>query len=581
MNTKTEFGKVLHLAAKIGGVQLSKTESGGFRVDEKGVWYQGGSDGEPIWLSSPIFVEALTRDASSQAWGRLLTLKDQDSVRKQWSMPMELLAGDGSEVRRALLNLGAEMAVGKRERQLFLSFLQSSRPSKRAHCVNRVGWHSNKYVLPDHVFEQAGDASSIMLQTLTPDTSICVQGSLEDWQRNVGDLCIGNSRLVFAVSVAFASALLKSSGDENGGFHLVGPSSIGKSITLKVAASIWGNPGINGFIKRWRSTLNGLEAVAASRCDSLLILDELGEVTAKDAGTAAYMLSGGMSKNRATKNSTTANSLEWRLLFLSSGEISLGQHISQGGFQVNAGQEIRMLEISAECPGSSGIFENIYSFASASSFAVALANGSESCFGTPIRHFLGKAVSNPSLYKTLNEKRREFLSIVSTKGNHCQIQRALNRFALVAAAGELAIELGTLTWDQGEAFSAARRCFEDWFQAWGVGGSREGRQLAQQIKTLLQEFGPSRFPILQEFKKNADDHHQQLWGFRKESTENKYEWIVLSEVFRTQLCKGYDLRRATRDLRDAGLLQGGSSPMRLPHLGVTRVFRLNPEIVSM
>lgn len=578
-DTKTEFTKVLGLAAKIAGVQVSEVRSTGFHVDEKGVWYQGANDGEALWIATPILVDALTRDSFSKSWGRLLSFKDQDAVTKQWSMPMELLAGDGSEIRRVLLNFGVEMAIGKRERQLFLSFLQSTKPKKRADCVNRIGWHSDMYVLPNEVIRQKEDDSTVILQTFSIDTSFSTKGTLEDWQRNVGSLCIGNSRLVFAISTAFASTLLKITGDENGGFHFVGPSSIGKSITLKVAASVWGNPGLNGFAKRWRSTLNGLEAVAASRCDSLLVLDELGEVTPKDAGIAAYMLSGGVGKNRATKDATRASSLEWRLLFLSSGEISLGQHIAQSGEHVNAGQEIRMLDIPAERPGSSGIFENIHGFQSANSFALALGESAEKVYGAPIRYFLEKIVANPSSCDAVNRKRREFISSLNVSGNHGQIQRALHRFALIAAAGDLGVDFGILPWAKGEAFDAAQTCFEDWFHLWGLGGSREGQQLVQQIRTLLQEFGPSRFPILQDVKKSPEDHRQQLWGFRKENPDKSYEWIVLSEVFRTQLCRGHDFRRALRDLKERDLVSGVSVLMRLPFLGTTRVMILKSTII--
>lgn len=316
IDCKKDFANVIDLAAKICGIPANDTHESCFELNEKGIWFQSSKESTPQWLSSPIFVEALTRDSSNQSWGRLLTLKDQDGVIKSWSMPMELLAGDGSEIRRNLLDLGAELAVGKRERQHFLAFLQSSRPANRARCVNRIGWHKNQFVLPDRIISSAEEEAGIILQESRTLHSFGVSGELIDWQENVGKYCVGNSRLVLAVSSALASVLLKGTGEESGGFNFVGPSSIGKSITLKVAASVWGNPGLNGFIKRWRSTLNGLELLAASRCDSLLILDELGEIQPKDAGNAAYVLCGGISKNRATKDANLASQFEWRLLLL-------------------------------------------------------------------------------------------------------------------------------------------------------------------------------------------------------------------------------------------------------------------------
>ena len=585
LDIKNDFPKVLHLGEKIAGIEPSTEKESGFKIDDKGVWFQSAKEADPQWLSSPIFIDALTRDASSQSWGRLLIFKDQDQITKHWSMPMELLAGDGSEIRRCLLSMGAELNIGKRERQLFLSYLQASRPTKRVQCVNQIGWHQNRFVLPDQVFSHPSADGEIILQSIAKDPSFCSLGTLQDWQDTVAKFCQGNSRLVFAVSTAIASVLLRMTGEESGGFHFVGPSSIGKSITLKVAASVWGNPGLNGFIKRWRSTLNGLELLAASRCDSLLILDELGEVQPKDAGNTAYMLSSGLSKNRATKHTTLASQSEWRLLFLSSGEITLSAHISQSGNQVNAGQEVRMIDIPAQTEGSFGVFENIHGYDSPGAFASALSENTEKNFGSAIKYFLTKITESPEILNSVALKMTEFISGLKNQTHHGQVHRALKRFALVAAAGELAIELGILPWSKGEVKAATEKCFKDWLLAWPHNGSRESQQLTEQIKSILQEFGPSRFPILSDFKNHGTDHHQQLWGFRKETKENGYEWIVLSEVFKNTICKGHEYRRALQDLKEKKILlmapNGNSSaPMRVPHLGVTRVVRLSGSILE-
>lgn len=584
LDRKKEFPNILALAGKISGVAKNEIKESCFELNEGGLWYRQSPQADPLWLSSPIFVEALTRDSANRSWGRLLTFKDQDGINKSWSMPMELLACEGSEIRRNLLCLGAELAVGKRERLLFLSYLQGSQPTRRVRCVNRIGWHQNQFVLPDKIYSPSEQETGIILQELKSTAAFGVSGDIKGWQNNVGRFCVGNSRLVLAVSAALASVLLKSMGEECGGFNIVGPSSIGKSITLKVAASVWGNPGLNGFIKRWRSTINGLELLAASRCDSLLILDELGEIQPKDAGNVSYMLCGGISKSRATKETTLSNSLEWRLLFLSSGELTLAAHMAQSGAAVNVGQEIRMLDIPAETSGSQGIFQNIHGFESAGIFASLLSQNTENYFGSAIHDFLGKIIKNPGLFEKLTDKRREFVDLVNNKSQHGQVHRAIKRFSLLAAAGELGIELKTLPWSSGEALSAAHQCFMDWYQSWAFTGSREKQQLIEQIKHLLQEFGPSRFPLIQSFKENSSNHQHQLWGFRREMENDNYEWLILSEIFKNVFCKGHDYRRALRDLKEENYLiasPGKSSmPIRVPHLGVTRVARISSAILA-
>ena len=95
-------------------------------------------------------------------------------------------------------------------------------------------------------------------------------------------LAAGNSRLVFALSVAFAGALPALVGEESGGFHFRGASSSGKTTALKVAASVWGHP--SEYPRLWRATANGLEGLAALHNDGLLILDELSQIDPHEAG---------------------------------------------------------------------------------------------------------------------------------------------------------------------------------------------------------------------------------------------------------------------------------------------------------
>ena len=63
---------------------------------------------------------------------------------------------------------------------------------------------------------------------------------------------------------------------------MTGTSSIGKTMILIVAGSVWGGGGMQGYRREWRATLNGLEGVAAMHSDALLALDEMGEIDGRD-----------------------------------------------------------------------------------------------------------------------------------------------------------------------------------------------------------------------------------------------------------------------------------------------------------
>jgi putative DNA primase/helicase len=85
---------------------------------------------------------------------------------------------------------------------------------------------------------------------------------------------------VLAISAAFAGPLLNLAGQEGGGVNIFGGSSQGKTTIAQAAASVWGRGSSPGYVKAWRATANGLEGVAASTSDTVLMLDELGVVEA-------------------------------------------------------------------------------------------------------------------------------------------------------------------------------------------------------------------------------------------------------------------------------------------------------------
>jgi uncharacterized protein (DUF927 family) len=200
----------------------------------------------------------VTRDAKSGEWGRLLEWRDDDGVTHQWAMPLELLQGDGADVRRELARLGLSITPGKKGRDMLAAFLQVWDVEARARCVERLGWHGGVFVTPAESIGQ--DAEIVVFQNAHAiEPAYSVAGTVEEWRDSVGRLAAGNSRLVFALSVAFAGALADVVGEDSGGFHFRGASSSGKTTALKVAASVWGDP--SAYPRLWRATANGLEGL--------------------------------------------------------------------------------------------------------------------------------------------------------------------------------------------------------------------------------------------------------------------------------------------------------------------------------
>jgi len=231
----------------------------------------------------------------------------------------ELLAGDGNTYRAELLRLGLEIEPGKLARDALHEYISTASPSERYLCIEGVGWNDSTFVFPDISYSPPdGKGEQIVFQSINSHNhTFKTAGSLADWQDNIAQYCVGNSRLVFAISCAFVTPLPHLANLESGGFHLRGNSSIGKSTALLLAGSVWGGRGVNGYCRTWRATSNGLEAVGLSHCDALLCLDEMGQVDGYAAGEIAYMLVNGQGKSRSRKDGSSRAPAQWRLLFLS------------------------------------------------------------------------------------------------------------------------------------------------------------------------------------------------------------------------------------------------------------------------
>lgn len=82
----------------------------------------------------------------------------------------------------------------------------------------------------------------------------------------------------------------------------------------------------------------------------------------------------------------------------------------------------------------------------------------------------------------------------------------MRRFAIIAAAGELAIEFDIAPWSVGSVVSAAQWAFRRWLKTYGSAKVEiEDRDAARQICSELENYGDSRFDAthVDEKKENA------------------------------------------------------------------------------
>ena len=281
----------------------------GFRLTHEGVFYSG-EDGESRPVCSPLEILARTRDAKGHNWGLLVEFDDPDGARKRWNIPARTMTGDfGKDVLGPLVDMGLRLAGTRSSRNArndLQSYFQGFDSAQRARLVTRLGWHDSAFLLPE---QQVGSHTEHLhfYEAGAQLPPISEAGTLEQWQEQIGALCVGNHRLAFVASVAFAGPLLHMLGHESGGFHLYGDSSGGKTTHLQVAASIYGGPRL---VRSWRSTDNALESIAAAHSDGLLVLDEIGMCDPRIIGETVYMLGNGTGKARANDRGQTGRQVQ-------------------------------------------------------------------------------------------------------------------------------------------------------------------------------------------------------------------------------------------------------------------------------
>lgn len=492
---------------KQANTQKSKSRSknsamANFKIAEGSTWRRvveddPDSETQRRWVpfASEVSILAMTRSAEGEDWGRLVEVLDPDGQQHIWAMPAANFAGSGDAIRAELLRLGMRLAPGRKSREWLDEYLMSAEPDKRVRCVANIGWHGGIYVFPDETIGTGQDAEEVILQSQSRlEHALNQSGSLEDWQREVGSRAVGNSRLVLAISAALAAPLLEITGDDGGGFHFRGASSSGKSTALAVAGSVWGGGGRRGYVKSWRVTDNGLEALAALHNDACLCLDELSQVDSRAAGAAAYMLGNGVGKSRAGRDGQARRAYEWRLIFISNGETGLADKIGESGGRIAAGMEVRVIDLRADAGAGLGLFENLHGAENAASFAQALKAAAGQYYGTPARCFLQEVVAaRDELPGGIASLRDTFLKAAVPEGADGQVSRVASRFALVAAAGELASSLAVTGWPEGVALDAALRCFRDWLTERGGIGAGEIADAKNRLRQAIEVDGSSRF----------------------------------------------------------------------------------------
>ncbi|MCL2429792.1 MAG: DUF927 domain-containing protein, partial [Alphaproteobacteria bacterium] len=475
----------------------------GYVLNKRGLFYQPstsetGSAPDQVFVCAAFDILARTSDDAHQNHGLLLQWCDRDGEGHTWAMPRRLVHADGNAIAAELENAGLSCGTSRPQHELLKRFLGAVDVKRHVRCVDRAGWHGPVYVLPDgRTFGATADDIVLQTERALKSDAYAERGTMDEWRCNVARHAVGNDLLALAISGAFAGPLLDVLGEQSRGGHFHGGSQIGKTTLARCAISVYG-PAETNNVGSWRATANGLEAVAAQASDGLLILDEIKQADAREVDQVIYMLGNNAGKQRATRAGGARPQHTWHIFYFSTGELTVAAKLAEANLRPFAGQEVRLIELSADAGARMGVWQKLHGYSSGAALTDHLRAAARTYCGTAGPAYLDqlardRADDPGALAATLRAARDKFLTDHVPKGAVGQVQSVAGWFALNGGAGELATAYEVTGWPEGEAMRAAAACFKRWLAARGGSGAAEDAQAVAAVRAFIAAHGASRF----------------------------------------------------------------------------------------
>ncbi len=471
---------------------------GAYMVGRHGVWTKQyasseGHSGPYVWrriAKTRIEPLALSRDTTPRRNWRTRFLITDETGEFPVEIASEHLAKKAERAIVILIKHGVRVVESDDARHHLAVFLRF-RPKDRIIRAPATGWFSprkNKpwvFVLPTETLGDTGNIG-ITVEDAIDSHGLHRSGTSEQWRRYVAAPLAGNSNVILSVGTFFAAPMLRWADEPGGGFHFYGRSKIGKTLVNAVGQSVWGKPytpggGADAFGYTWESTANRLGQRAVLRSDIGLYLDEIGVGNPHAIAIAVYKLSGGLDKGRYDQAERDFN-----VLVLSTGEPSLAEFLPHA----RTGQLVRMVDVPALVQSASALETVKQSdIAEAASRFYAATREYHGAVGYEWLQHL--AVIGPAAIKAeLKTLRRDWLAlpqVAQIKSRaHPQVVSVVNRFALVAAALTMAIEVGILPWSTSDTDAGIIACMERWLSQ--RGNTDAAGELLHEISRRRQTF---------------------------------------------------------------------------------------------
>jgi putative DNA primase/helicase len=274
-----------------------------------------------------------------------------------------------------------------------------------------------------------------------------------------------------------------------------------------------------------------------------------------------------------------------------------------------------MCDVPADAGAGLGAFENLHTAANGAAFAKHITQQAQTVYGATGRAWLQWLTEHADTLKTTIRTSADAIAarLIPPKASG-QVERVGARFALIGAAGELATAAGLTGWPVGESERAAAACFNAWRAARGGDGHGEELAMLRQVRRFLELNAEGRFAM---WHRGSDDHAPKTlnragvrrmlgsdgqpvkagnpFGPKGDYIEPasdglgegvSFEYFVMAETFRAEICQGFDFKAVARVLLNHGCLAPDKGRTfdckpRLPGVGLTWCYCIKPAIFEL
>ena len=523
------------------------------------------------WISLSGYIKPLycMKDADGDH-GLLVEVATRRDEKVECFFTRDEIATEKDTVK-LLLKKGLAIPHLKNDYTYALNFyLNNFEPKKQAIGVNKAGWQNEKaYILPfiddkrnTYRVESEGNKDEYILQQKgVISRELQKKGTLEEWQRTVGEVSRNNHLHCFAIMAALTAPILKLMNEEGGFFHFVGASSLGKSSILQLAMSVWGNTEMGTF----RATDNNLEGICKEANDGAIFLDEMGECEADALSRIVYMVANGATKGRADKTGNARAITHFKVLALSSGEKGIEEKLAEKKLHAKAGQLLRMGELDADRGAGLATFDRLNinpdtgeRFTDGAVQAEYLKHHARENCGVVIDAFMTELVKELDRYiVAIGRFREAWTKQLNRTKRQPEIDRMIKRLSIIYAGGMVASNIGILPYKDYEIQECLNSIFKNWLNRRGGDASHEYNVIIKNLYNLCIAQQHARFtnshPSEEERPNLVKDHA----GFYKKECGELTEFWIRPRAFDSDVLKGSDKKVFLRLLvKGEYLLQG-------------------------